>query len=145
MAPPGRAPDYLTRPSGRLDRQGDGWFNRARGRRDVEGTGLALGAGAEQAQPRSIRLTFAFDATGVRLVRRTPRDKPALPGDDVARPAHPSRVVAEVRTADGRTAFRRTMDAGFGRRVEVFAPDGLIRTVAAPRDSGVFSIVVQIG
>ena len=102
-----------------------------------------LGGGRDR--PRSERLTFEYDQAGVRLVRRTPREKPAPPGDDLGTPPPADTLWAEVRGAAGETLYRRTLRDAVPQRTEVFEPEGRIRSVPYAPETGVFSVVLPVG
>jgi len=55
------------------------------------------------ASPRagSLRLDFAYDASGLRLHKRTPRGKPARPSAALDRDPPPNAVVVELRSPNG--------------------------------------------
>ncbi|HWM14804.1 MAG TPA: hypothetical protein VNO56_10005 [Gaiellaceae bacterium] len=96
-------------------------------------------------RPGSERLTFEYDQAGVRLVRRTPRGKPAPPGDDLGTPPRADTLWAEVRSATGETLYRRTLRDAIPQATEVFEPEGRIRSVPYAPESGVFSVVLPVG
>ena len=94
---------------------------------------------------RAVRLTFAYEPSGMRLIDRTALGKPAGPGDDPGAPWPDQAIGAELRTADQRATFRRLLPAGaIPADVEVFDPaiPGGVRRQPAPPPSGVFTVVV---
>jgi hypothetical protein len=101
-----------------------------------------LGLGGGQGSPRSKRLIFAYDATGVHLTRETTREKPAPRGDELSRPPPPDHLWVEVRDPDGAVVYRRTLVNAIPQDTEVFEPDGRIRSVPHTPDTGVFTVVV---
>ena len=96
-------------------------------------------------RPGSERLTFEYDQAGVRLLRRTPREKPAPPGDDLGRAPRADAVWAEVRSAAGETLYRKTLREPIPQTTEVFDPEGRIQSVPYAPESGVFSVVLPVG
>jgi hypothetical protein len=103
-----------------------------------------IGLGGERgAEPsRSKRLTFTYDASGVRLTRETIREKPAPRGDDLRRAPRPDRLWVEVRGSTGAVLYRQTVADAIPQHAEVFEPDGRIRSVPYTPDTGVFSVIV---
>lgn len=94
----------------------------------------------------AIRLTFAYDTAGVRLIDRTPVGKPVGATDDPgAASVGPGTLAAELRTADQRATFRRLLPAGaVPPDAEVFDPDvaGGVRRDPTPLPAGVFTVIV---
>ena len=90
----------------------------------------------------SLRLTFQYDSSGIRLIRRTRRGKPAPRSDPGGRPAAADRIFLELRSRDGRTTYRQILRDPIPQSAEVFEPDGTIRSVPVRRPSGVFSVVI---
>lgn len=91
---------------------------------------------------KAIRLTFAYDADGIRLIDRTkvakrpPESAPAPEGSVAA-------LIAELRSGSSAT-YRQTLPDGIPRDVEVFDPRltrGVYRSPTPPK-AGAFSIVV---
>lgn len=95
-------------------------------------------------RPRSIRLTFRFDDSGIRIIDRTPRLKPARVSEPLATPPHPAKIIAEVRSPQGAPVFRATLNDPIPQSVEIFEPDGRPQRVASVRSTGVFSVVVPV-
>jgi hypothetical protein len=89
----------------------------------------------------SFRLTFLHDASGIRLISRVRRGKPAPPGDR-GRPLSRDRIFIEVRSRQGRTLYRRALRDPIPQFAEVFEPDGRIRGVPRRRAAGGFSVVI---
>jgi hypothetical protein len=87
-----------------------------------------------------MRLTFAYDENGVRLVRRTLRTKDAPPADDEQQAARELAITAELRDREGRMLFRRVLTDPFPESIEFPTGDGGFRRTAAP-ESGVFTLV----
>lgn len=89
-----------------------------------------------------MRLTFAFDEDGIRLVDRTPVEKRIPPSDDVVDDPPPSALAAELRTAQDAATFRRVLHDAIPQDVEVFDPvEGVSRRPVAPA-SGSFTVLV---
>ena len=93
---------------------------------------------------RSERLTFEWDAAGVRLSRRITREKGAPRGDDLERPPRPDSLWIEVRDAGGTVQYRRGLRDAINQRAEVFEPDGTIQSVPYAPETGVFTVVVPV-
>jgi hypothetical protein len=93
-------------------------------------------------RPRSIRLTISYDERGLRIIDRTPRMKPAPPGDPITGAASPGAILAEVRRSDGQVVYRRRLVKPIPQDVEVFDPDSGPHRVATPPARGTFSVVV---
>jgi hypothetical protein len=91
---------------------------------------------------RSTRLTFTYDESGLRLVRRTRRPKGAPVGDDLDRAPGADRIWVEVNDARGSTIYRLTLRDPLRRSVEVFSPDGHIDRVPRAPTQGVLTVVV---
>ncbi|MEZ5101046.1 MAG: hypothetical protein R3C15_14870 [Thermoleophilia bacterium] len=79
-------------------------------------------------KPQSLRLTFAYDEEGVRLVRSAERPKPAPPGADLARERPPGRIAVELRRSNGKVLYRAALG----------------ETISPTASSGTFSAVVPI-
>ena len=94
---------------------------------------------------RSERLTFEWDAQGVRLTRRITREKPAPRGDDLEKPPRPDSLWVEVRRGDGDVVYRRGLRDAITQYAELFEPDGRIRAVPYAPETGVFTVVVPLG
>jgi hypothetical protein len=93
---------------------------------------------------RSERLTFEWDAQGVRLARRITREKPAPRGDDLDKEPRPDSVWIEVRGGNGEVVYRRGLRDAITQHAEVFEPDGRIRAIPYAPDTGVFTVVVPL-
>lgn len=91
---------------------------------------------------RAVRLTFAFDEDGIRLIDRTPVDKRIPPSDAVVDDPPPDAFAAELRTAQDDATFRRVLHDAIPQDVEVFDPvEGVSRRPVAPT-SGAFTVLV---
>ena len=92
---------------------------------------------------KAVRLTFAYDQDGIRLIDRTKvqkRPPEPAPEPDVRRAG----LTAELRAAGDRATYRQTIDQGLPRDVEVFDPKltrGVYRS-PEPLREGAFSIIV---
>jgi len=107
------------------------------------------------AAPRSIRLTLAYDESGIQVVDRTSVSKPVPPSAPppasfgapvrgAAAPVPADAVVAELRTGDDATMYRQIVEHAIPHDVEVFDPGverGAYRHPVPPA-SGVFTVVV---
>ena len=93
---------------------------------------------------RSERLTFEWDAQGVRLTRRIVREKPAPRGDDLGKPPRPDSLWVEVRRGNGDVVYRRGLRDAITQHAELFEPDGRIRAVPWAPETGVFTVVVPL-
>jgi hypothetical protein len=108
-----------------------------------------------QEEPRSIRLTYAYDESGVRIIDRTPVTKPVPPSVEDrpaftptargAEPALPSHaVVAELRSGYDATTYRQIVENAIPNDVEVFEPgvERGARRHPVPLPKGVFTVIV---
>lgn len=104
-------------------------------------------------EPRSIRLTLAYDEAGVRVIDRTPVTKPVPPSVEEApaftaragEPQLPSHaVVTELRDAADETTYRQIVEHAIPHDVEVFDPavERGARRHPQPLPSGVFTVIV---
>jgi hypothetical protein len=106
-------------------------------------------------RPGAIRLTLAYDDTGVTVIDRTPVVKPVPPsvpepasfraaaaGDAPPLPAHA--VVAELRAADDTTTYRQVVEQAIPETREIFDPafERGVRRSPFPPSSGVFTVIV---
>jgi hypothetical protein len=113
------------------------------------------GGAVPSGHPGAIRLTVAYDDAGVRVIDRTPVDKPVPPGVEEPRsfragaaadgpqlPAHA--VVTELRTAGDDTTYRQVVEHAIPHDQEVFDPsvERGVRRHAVPPPSGVFTVIV---
>ena len=93
---------------------------------------------------RALRLSFAYDESGIRVIDRTPVDKRVPPSADEAASLPAAALCAELRTAEGQTTYRRVLGNAIPLDIEVFDPDterGVYRS-PTPLPSGAFSVVV---
>jgi hypothetical protein len=97
------------------------------------------------ARARAVRLTFAYDRNGVRLIDRTPVDKRVPAGADVSAALAVAAVGAELRTAGGEATYRTLLGPyDLPQTTEVFDPaaeHGVYRVARAPA-TGSFSVIV---
>lgn len=93
-------------------------------------------------RPRSRRLTFTYDASGVRLHSRTDRMKAAPPSEPLGASPADDTVVAELRDAQGATIYRARIVGALPSDVELFEPDGTIRRERFVPEKGMFTVVV---
>ena len=101
-----------------------------------------MAAAAVPGPRRVVRLTFAFDEGGIRLIDRTPVEKRIPPSDDVVADPPPAALAAELRTSGDAPTFRRVLHEAIPQDVEVFDPDqGVSRHPVAPA-SGAFTVLV---
>jgi hypothetical protein len=113
----------------------------------MKGFGPRFGRASDVARrilrrPRSLRLTFAYDEAGLRLIDHTPRMKPAPPSDRLYAEPRRDAIIAELRTKDGAPLYRKRLYDPIPQHVEVHDPEtGLRREPSAPR-RGSFSVVV---
>lgn len=100
-------------------------------------------------EPRAIRLTVAYDETGVRVIDRTPVEKPVPPSaaelpalGAQGLPGHA--VVAELRAGDDATTYRQIVEHAIPEDVEVFEPgvERGARRHPVPLAKGVFTVIV---
>lgn len=97
---------------------------------------------AVTSQARSVRLTFAYDDGGLRLVSRTPRRKPPPPTAPLDREPPPNTVVVELRSRENVVQYRQLLTDPIPQTLEVIDPDGQFRRVAYAHPTGGFSVVV---
>lgn len=91
---------------------------------------------------RSIRLTFRYDADGLRLAARTPRRSPPPPSQPVdPEPPHEA-IVLELRSAAGEVRYRSFLVDPIPQTLEVGSGEGGLRRVVHAPPSGSFSAVV---
>lgn len=95
-------------------------------------------------RPRSLRLTFAYDSSGLTLVSHAKRLKPAPPSDPLDQPVSPGGVVAELHTSQGERVYRQRLPAAFPSSVEVPDPDLGMRRATARPERGTLSVVVPV-
>jgi len=93
-----------------------------------------------QAAP-GVRLVFAYDAGGIRLVARQPGPRPSLPSDDPGGEPPETAIAADLHTPQGVPTFRRVVRDAIPDSVEVFHPDRTFR-VPEPRASGAFAVLL---
>src|SRR3954447_19081514 len=92
--------------------------------------------------PRSLRLTFAYDDGGLRLVGRTARRSPPPPTEPVHAEPPPSAIVLELRSPDGEVRYRGVLIDPIPQSLEAGTPDGdRMRFTRAPA-SGAFTAVI---
>lgn len=99
-------------------------------------------AGTRAPTGRSLRLTFAYDETGIRLAGSNRRSKPALRGDDLSREAPVNAVTIELRTKDGSALHRRALRDPIPQSVEVTGDAGKLQRIATPQPRGAFVVIV---
>jgi hypothetical protein len=90
----------------------------------------------------SVRLTFAYDDAGLRLVSRTPRRKPPPPSAPLDREPPPNTAMVELRSRDDEVRYRQLLTDPVPQSLEVLDPDGRLRRVAYAHPTGSFSVVV---
>jgi hypothetical protein len=88
-----------------------------------------------------VRLVFAYDADGIRLLARLPGPGTVLPGDDVRAEPPATAIAAELRTAEDVPTFRRIVHDAIPATVEAFGGGQPFRH-PGPRTSGAFDVVV---
>jgi hypothetical protein len=93
-------------------------------------------------QAGSLRLDFAYDASGLRLHKRTPRGKPARPGAALDRDPPPNAVVVELRSPNGTVQYRQLLADPIPQTAEISDDDGSYHRIADAEPSGGFSVVV---
>jgi hypothetical protein len=91
---------------------------------------------------QGVRLIFAYDADGIRLLARLPGPDTVPPGDDVHAEPPATAIAAELRTAEDVPTFRRVVDEAIPGSVEVFDPDRGPFLDPRPPGSGAFDVVV---
>ncbi|HEX2222392.1 MAG TPA: hypothetical protein VHK06_07685 [Candidatus Limnocylindria bacterium] len=103
-----------------------------------------MGPGTPDRPARATRLTFAYDASGIRLIDRQPISRPAPPADEAPAQLTASDIVAELRTAADAATYRRVLPQAIRRDVEVFDPalPGGVRRDPSPPAAGVFTVIV---
>ena len=97
---------------------------------------------AQTPPSRSLRLTFAYDDEGLRLVDRTRRLGVAPPTAPLDRDPPPAAVVVEVRAEGGGALYRTLLADPIPQSLESFDPEAGLRRHAHAPPSGGFSAVV---
>lgn len=92
--------------------------------------------------PRSLRLTFRYDADGLRLVARTPRGTPPPPTEPIEAAPPASAIVLELRSPDDQVRYRRFLVDPIPQTLEAGTREGGLRRVEHTRPSGSFTAVV---
>lgn len=100
--------------------------------------------GTDGAGPSSWRVTFEYDAQGVRIVAQQRVAMLAPPDDAELVERGDAGYWVEVRDAEGRTLYRQVLATPLQHEYEVFSPEPGegIRRVAAEEPAGVFQAVV---
>jgi len=99
-------------------------------------------AAGEAQQPGAVRLTFAYDTSGIRLVDRTPVGKAAPPSEDPGTVAPEGVLTVELRTPGDAVTYRQALPLVMTQTIEVHGgPEGLQR-VPNLLTSGAFTVVV---
>src|SRR5262245_38544836 len=99
-------------------------------------------AAGEAQQPGGVRLTFAYDASGIRLVERTPVGKAAPPGEDPATVAPGGVLTVELRTPGDAVTYRQALPRAMPQTIEVHGGPGGLQRVPNRLTSGAFTAVV---
>lgn len=99
---------------------------------------------AAVAAPKAWRLTYTFDAGGVRLAAQQPIDKLAPPDDSADVPPDRAGYWVEVSDASGAVLYRQVITDPFHRTREVHSPEpGVSPThVTAADTEGVFQVII---
>ncbi len=94
--------------------------------------------------PGAWRVTFEYDAAGVRIVAQQRVTMVAPPDDAELVERGDAGYWVEVRDANGETLYRQVLSTPLRHEYEVFSPDPAegIRRVAAEDPAGVFQAVV---
>src|SRR5262249_24993977 len=94
--------------------------------------------------PATIRMTFEYDDSGIRVVARQRLGKLALPSDAVTGYDGQQGFWVELRTSDRRTVYRRIMEDPFSQYVEVFSlnPERSIVRLQRIHSGGTFIVEV---
>jgi len=102
-----------------------------------------MATNASNPSGKAIRLTMAYDATGVRVVSQQSVEM-TLPPSDPAPAAAVQGVWSELRDGQDNTSFRRRLHAPFRPDVEVFSgePGRTVSRKPVENTSGVFVVVV---
>lgn len=96
----------------------------------------------DEAPPPAVRLTFAYDASGVRLLSRTPVSKPAPPSERLEGPPAAAHVSVELRTSDDTPTYRQGLPAAIPATVEVPGGARGLKRVPNEMTEGAFATVV---
>lgn len=91
---------------------------------------------------RSLRLTFAYDESGIRLAAWNRRSKPAPRGHDERVAAPRNGISVELRDDMGVPLFRRLLAEPIAQTVEVVAEAGHLQRLPIARPNGTFIVVV---
>lgn len=97
---------------------------------------------AQEPPHRSVRLTFAYDDDGLRLVDRTPRRRPAPRSAPLDREPPPAAVVVEVRAQGGGPLYRVLLADPIPQTLEATGADGTLRRHPYVAPKGAFTAVV---
>jgi len=94
--------------------------------------------------PQAVRLIFAYDGDGVRLVHQQPVDV-MIPGMDLPREELAGHFV-EVRDVQGRRLSQVPIRSALSTTLEVFPenPEDPITTVQVAEPAGAFTVVVPV-
>jgi hypothetical protein len=108
----------------------------------MRGEAMSRAAGEVQ-QPGAVRLTFAYDTSGIRLVERTPVGKAAPPSEDPGTVAPEGVLTVELRTPGDAVTYRQALPRVMTQTIEIPSdvPGGLQR-VPNLLTSGAFTAVV---
>jgi hypothetical protein len=97
-------------------------------------------APGEVEQPGAVRLTFADDASGSRMVARTPVGKAAPPSEAPATVAPEGVLTVELPTPDDAVTYRQALPRAMPQTIEVYGdPPGALQRVPNRLTSGVFT------
>lgn len=91
---------------------------------------------------RSVRLTFAYDESGIHLAAWNLRSKPAPRGHDERIAVPRNGISVELRDSEGSTLFRRLFAEPIAQTVEVVAEAGHLQRLPVARLRGTFVAVV---
>lgn len=91
---------------------------------------------------RSVRLTFAYDDDGLKLVDRTARRGAAPPTAPLDRDPPPGAVVVEVQAEGGGALYRTLLADPIPQSLEAVDADGTLRRHAHAAPRGAFTAVV---
>ena len=98
--------------------------------------------GDAEMRTRSLRLTFAYDESGIRLAAWHGRSKPAGRGQDERMAAPRNGISVELRDEAGVPLFRRLIAEPIAQTVEVVSETGHLQRLPIAMARGTFVAVV---
>jgi hypothetical protein len=94
--------------------------------------------------PRGVRLTFSYDAEGVRLHSSNPVNKQPRADEDPLPAPGSGAVVAEVRTSGGHVTYRTVVPRAMPATIEVVGGPRGFELVPNVSNAGAFTVTVPL-